>query len=422
VIRQVPSNSAALLIDLAHADSTERGYHSLMTITTPRLESQHALTSHAVRHWASIDALRGLAVVAVVLHHIHLRFVLNRFPVKELVPDSVGRVLFWSGYHAVIAFFVISGFLIATHSIRRWGALNRMPIAQFYGLRIARIVPCLLALVAVLAALHTLGVKEYIIKPESGSLGRVVLAALGFHINWYEGVHGYLPGAWDVLWSLSIEETFYILFPLTCLLCRSEKMLVVPALALIVIGPFYRASVTGQGPWEEYAYLSCMDGIAFGILAALIVARVRVRKRALQAGLLIGIMCCVLIITFRQTTTLLKLPDAGLNITVLQLGIALILIAFASDIGNKQFARVTTWLQFAGRSSYEIYLTHMFVVFAGMRLFKLAQAGHFFVWYAGMLLASIALGYCVSKYFSEPLNQAIRSRLGSRSRAVEVAA
>jgi peptidoglycan/LPS O-acetylase OafA/YrhL len=393
-----------------------------MTSTTPRLESAHALTGRTGHHWASIDALRGLAIMAVVLHHIHLRFVLNRFPVKDLVADSVERVLFWSGYYAVIAFFVISGFLIATHSIRRWGTLTQMPATQFYGLRVARIVPCLLALVAVLATLHALGVKEYIIKPESGSLSRIVVAALGFHINWYEGVHGYLPGAWDVLWSLSIEETFYVLLPLVCLLCRNEKMLVIPALALIVIGPFYRVSVAGQEPWAEYAYLSCMDGIAFGVLAALIVARVRVHKRALQAGLVAGIVCCALIIAFRQTTEALQLPSAGLDITVLQLSIALVLIAFANDLGSQQFARVTTWLQFAGRSSYEIYLTHMFVVFAGMRLFKLAQAGHFFVWYAGMLLASIGLGYCISKYYSEPLNQAIRSRVGSRSRGTEVAA
>jgi peptidoglycan/LPS O-acetylase OafA/YrhL len=164
-----------------------------------------------------------------------------------------------------------------------------------------------------------------------------------------------------------------------------------------------------------------MDGIAFGVLAALIVARWRVHKRTLRAGLVAGIVCCVLIVVFRQTTGALRLPNAGLDITVLQLGVALILIAFANDIGSKSFARITTWLQFAGRSSYEIYLTHMFVVFAGMRLFKLAQAGHFFVWYAAMLLASIALGYCVSKYYSEPLNHAIRSRIGSRWRSTEVA-
>jgi peptidoglycan/LPS O-acetylase OafA/YrhL len=90
----------------------------------------------------------------VALHHIHLRFKLNRFDVKALLPDPVAQVVFWSGYFAVITFFVISGFLITSLSLRRWASLGRIPWQQFYWLRCARIAPCLLLLVSLLSVLH----------------------------------------------------------------------------------------------------------------------------------------------------------------------------------------------------------------------------------------------------------------------------
>ena len=65
---------------------------------------------------AGVDVLRGLCILSVVLHHIHLRFTTSRYPqsdpVNDVLPETLNQVLFWSGLYAVIAFFVISGFLI----------------------------------------------------------------------------------------------------------------------------------------------------------------------------------------------------------------------------------------------------------------------------------------------------------------------
>lgn len=57
-----------------------------------------------------VDAIRGLAVVMVVMHHIHLRFWLNDYPVDGVLPKPVNQLMFWSGYYAVIAFSLSPAF------------------------------------------------------------------------------------------------------------------------------------------------------------------------------------------------------------------------------------------------------------------------------------------------------------------------
>jgi len=380
-------------------------------------------TDHRVQ---SIDVLRGVAVILVVLHHIHLRFKFNHYDVATLLPEPIGKVLFWSGYYSVIAFFVMSGFLITNLSLRRWGTLDNISLPAFYRLRAARIFPCLLLLIAVLSALHLAGFTDYIVNPERASLPRVVVAALTFHVNWLEGMRGYLPGSWDVLWSLSVEEVFYLLFPLLCLALRRERWVLLGILVLIVIGPVNRTMLEGREPWNDYAYLSCMDGIAFGCLAAWISARTQMSRAVVRVAMAFGVAAIALIVVFRTQTFALGLTKVGLNVTILEMGVALVLYALANGVGNQVLSKGTGLIQLAGRSSYEIYLSHMFVVLALMHPFKtlFGESPHgaaFPVAYVIMLALSIVLGFAVSRWYSEPLNQTLRRRSESAAaRAVPV--
>lgn len=378
--------------------------------TVGELAAAKDLRGMSLGRLAGVDVLRGLSVLLVTLHHIHLRFRLNGYNFDGVLPKSLNQVLFWSGYYAVIVFFVISGFLITGLSIRRWGDLGRVQAGRFYAMRSSRILPCLILLLLVLSALHLLGVRDFAVNPTRASLGQALWAALTFRVNYLEGHRGYLPGNWDVLWSLSVEEAFYVLFPLVCLLFRRGWLLFIPLGVLVLLGPINRTALAHQGPWGQYAYLCCMDGIAFGCLTALACARWRLGRRTLVVALAAGAAIAGFVIVTCNEDSHTGLARYGLNVTSLEVGVALMLLALGSGVGNRLLSRGTAWLRQVGRSSYEIYLVHMFVVLGLMSLFRRVDLPLAAVplWYGAMLVLSVLLGQVLSRYYSEPLNERLR--------------
>ena len=250
---------------------TMSSYMSLAVSPAP--EVTMASTGHRV---PAIDVLRGLCIIAVVLHHINLRIPFKNSAFGGLLSPAINRVLFWDGAYGVTVFFVISGFLITTWSLKRWGAPAQINMRQFYRMRFARIMPCLLALLGLLAVLHLTGRYGFVINPQRTTLPRALLAALTFHVNWLESTRGYLPGAWDVLWSLSVEEMFYVFFPILCRTTRNLTAFIAVLSGFVIIGPFARTILTHNSLWQDYGYLACMDGIALGCIAAVVVRTITV--------------------------------------------------------------------------------------------------------------------------------------------------
>lgn len=163
-----------------------------------------------------IDALRGLAVALVVLFHA--------FP-----------AVFPGGYIGVDVFFVISGYLI-TSLIRKEMTNGQFSLVQFYIRRIRRIFPALITVV-----LTTLGVGYLILFPdEFQQLGLHAAAAFTFLLNFVlMGEAGYF----DVqshykpllhLWTLSIEEQFYVFWPLLLLILFKMRLPAIWVISLIV--------------------------------------------------------------------------------------------------------------------------------------------------------------------------------------------
>src|SRR6201996_5338119 len=126
----------------------------------------------------AVDILRGLAILTVLLNHVNMRLFLAKIPYTAGLPHQLVATLFWSGQRGVQIFFAVSGFLITSTSIRRWGSLSRVETGAFYRMRCARIGPLLLALLLILSVLHAVGLKDFVVSEATGGLGRALLAAL----------------------------------------------------------------------------------------------------------------------------------------------------------------------------------------------------------------------------------------------------
>lgn len=351
------------------------------------------------------------------MNHVHMRLFSTKILYTEGMPAQLVSSLVWNGQRGVQIFFCISGFLIASTSIRRWGSLAELSARDFYWLRVARIVPLFAALLGILSMLHLAGVQYFVVSEKTGGLGEALLAALTFRVNVLEANLGWLPPSWDILWSLSVEEMFYFFFPIICIFWGRSKFLFIVLALFVAMGPLGR-TIFAQGNeiWAEYSYLGSMDAISLGVLTALLSARVRFSRPALLWSASIGVLLLIFILGFSRTANLWGLKRLGLDMTILAIGTCLIMVAAAQS--RWQAPRLFYPLLKLGERSYEIYLTHMFVILAFFALFlRLEKPVEMVpVFFAVSILASMLLGELVGRYYSEPLNSLLRKGVKRKAR------
>ncbi|MGN8062820.1 acyltransferase family protein [Ralstonia sp. 22111] len=170
-----------------------------------RINQPHEHNVHPA-YRPDIDGLRAIAVIAVLLFHA--------FP--SLLPG---------GFVGVDVFFVISGYLISTIIFRSLSA-DSFSFAEFYAKRVKRIFP---ALIIVLVTTYVLGWLT-LFPDEFQRLGRQILAGALFAQNfqlWHEaGYFNSLSESMPLLhlWSLSVEEQFYLAFPLIAWACLRARL------------------------------------------------------------------------------------------------------------------------------------------------------------------------------------------------------
>lgn len=389
--------------------------------------SEGSLAAPKWKRLDGIDLLRGLAIFFVLMDHVHIRLMLSKVPYLKFLPAQLGYFLIGNGELGVQIFFVVSGFLITSISIRRWGPLSNINIREFYTFRFARIAPLFCLLLTVLCLLHLAHVHNYVVTARTGGLGRALLATLTFRINVLEARTWYLPGNWDILWSLSIEEMFYLFFPLVCLLFAGRRLFgratafVAILAGFVVLGPFGRTVWThGNVIWRDYCYLGGMEGIALGCLTAIFTSRGRFSRTALWVLASAGSAIVAISLIFSWQGYRDWLGRAGLNMTLLGIGTAMFIAATAQT--RWKAPRLLSPLLRIGQYSYEVYLTHVFVVFGLLGAFidlgkpmKLVP-----VYFVMTLMIAGALGVLVAHAYSEPMNRFLRQYLKSRRHTVTV--
>ena len=126
--------------------------------------------------------------------------------------------------------------------------------------------------------------------------------------------------------------------------------------------------------------------------------------------------------TARPLVRAMHIYQLGLDVTCLALGTCLLQIAIAQR--NRAGGRATAPIRWFGRNSYEVYLTHGFVVVWGIQIFTAAAVRVIWtpIFYVGLLGLAGLLGAVVARFYSEPLNRRLRASFAKKEKATSLQA
>jgi peptidoglycan/LPS O-acetylase OafA/YrhL len=308
------------------------------------------LRSQIVRpHMPELDTLRGLAVLLVLLFHgFGFRYGLTGL-------TGIPRLLVAStlpGWAGVNLFFILSGFLITGILVDT--RYRSDYFRSFYTRRALRILPLYYAVLVLLLALSRSGL---ILRPVSWPF--IGLSAI-FLSNVTELLG--VPMQMGVLWSLAVEEHFYLIWP--CAARRLSRLgLAALAAAVCIACPLLRLYYHLHGYYAPTSYTwLCADGLAMGALLGLLVrAEWCTRHRLTQISAAATTVSLVLLA--------LRLASAGTQVFTAVFRETAVDLFFFGIVSSALLIGTSPWravvnrrfLQFLGRISYGVYLIHMLI-------------------------------------------------------------
>ena len=360
---------------------------------------QPAQRASHIEYRHDLDGLRGFALIFILIFHANPKIVRG-------------------GFIGVDIFFIISGFLITSIVLHNFEK-NNFSFIDFYVRRVRRIFP---ALVVALIGSLIIGWFAFF-ADEYAQLGKHVAAGAGFIANlmlWSEV--GYFDAAAETkpllhLWSLGIEEQFYILWPFMLWLCWKARIKSIWLTIIVIILSFiscvyalygmFDTSAAFYAPWNRFWELCC------GALVAHITTfnSTGLTKLKLKLGTMFGkdleeegkivranniiSAAGALVLLFGYVAMRSSRPFPGFWGLVPAIGSMLLIFAGSKGIANRFLSnKVLVWL---GLISYPVYLWH----WPFMSLINIAELGHPEKW---LLFATIPLSLILATltyYFVE---------------------
>jgi peptidoglycan/LPS O-acetylase OafA/YrhL len=340
-----------------------------------------------------IDGLRAVSVIGVVLFHLGLGFP--------------------GGFVGVDVFFVISGYLI-TGILLRQLSQDRFSLVDFWARRIRRIAPAAIAMV-----IGTLLIGGYLQTPERyAGLARSAMAHVVMASNCYfTRDAGYFAESSDFepllhTWSLSVEEQFYLIFPLLVLFAwrRWPEKIAWIMVASAVVSLGWSSLEVPRDPKEAFFLLPSRgwELLAGAIMAAL--PRPQMKRAGSEVLSALGLILVMVPMWIYDRETAFPGPAALPPV----LGAVMLLCA-----GGATYAgRILSWrpLVGVGLISYSLYLWHWpLVVFAREVTFELTVA-----WKFSLLAASTVIAWLSWRWIETPFRSG--GVLGTNARALRFGA
>jgi peptidoglycan/LPS O-acetylase OafA/YrhL len=297
---------------------------------------------------ADLDGLRGVAVLLIIF--LHYVVTSGNFPYLGPRPVALLLESFWSG---VDIFFVLSGFLIGGVILDNGGAGNFFRV--FYLRRAVRILP-----VAYLAIAFA-----YLIIPLFNStllsLSQVPAYSYLLFINNFwttQGLNFYPP--LGPMWSLAIEEQFYLMAP-AFILFAGKRVRNITLVAIVLLSPLLRMRGLHYSPWD-FTFLR-LDGFSVGILVAVLLRSAPFCEFAARSRTIINAAAmAVIAVTLVFDITPSYSPAARIAFGISLNSVSTAAVILLLNLNRKSsLSQVLSWpwLVATGRVSYFLYLMHL---------------------------------------------------------------
>ena len=343
-----------------------------------------------------IDGLRAIAVVSVILYHANI----NIFNYK----------IFSGGFVGVDIFFVISGYLITSLILKELKTTGKFSFLNFYQRRARRILPALFFVMAVSLPFAWL----YLLPSSLLDFSKSILYSIGFGSNYYFYFSNLQYGTEDSFlkpflhtWSLSVEEQFYILFPITIIIIFKffKKYLFEIIIFFIILSFICAIYISSSNPSASFYFLHTR---IWELLSGSVLAYIEIKNSNKFSNKLLhhtGSSSGLIIIAFSVFFLNDKISNAPLYLLLVIIGTCLIIKFcnkndFAYNIlSNKIFVNT-------GLISYSLYLWH-YPIFAFYR-YAFAYGNILIKIFIGFLLVVLSILtylYIEKKFRNEKVNK-----------------
>lgn len=298
---------------------------------------------HLPSYMPQLDGLRGAAFFCIAAAHWLPVFAVWTFPL---------------GWMSMMTFYALSGFLITGILLRARGVPLTHALKAFYARRILRIFPLYYAVVV---AGLLLGMPRFV---DNGPY------LLTYTFNVWEFSHQHWLGAVSHLWTLSVEEQFYLCWPFVVLLVPERRLL--PALiAVFATAPVFRIAMYAFEPDLVMVGLlapSCLDALGIGAIFALLKHRSEARIESLATGaLVVGIALfagCTVLEAYGAPRAIGRIAVTGSALLA-----GWIVWRTAVGWGGPLGAWLATpTMRYLGKISYGLYIFHNLAPIATRRL------------------------------------------------------
>ena len=293
-------------------------------------------------HLPSLDGLRALAAFAVVFYHYGISW----------CPAGLG----------VLAFFVLSGFLITWLLLKEEERHGQISLRSFYIRRSLRVFPAFYVYWFLIAGL-ALWLHRPILTPQA-------IASFFYLSNYYQAIFGDPNTGLSHTWSLGVEEQFYLLWPLAFLLLRDNKKRVQFLALMIAAVWIYREVLVfvvhrDQGYIYE-AFDTRVDHPLLGCLLAVILRSGRMPglwRRLCSTPLWAWLTLALLVLsaTVQNLSGTTYRDAVGFIVDPLLVAILLAQTIASRDAGLGKLLNLP-WLRYLGTISYSVYLYQQIVI------------------------------------------------------------